>query len=69
MYRLGKTSIAYFEREVKPYVSDAWMDREKDRIGYEIPFTRYFYKYVAAEPLQDIDADLERRHPQRLSAC
>ena len=33
----------YFEREVKPYAPDAWMDRSKDKVGYEIPFTRYFY--------------------------
>jgi len=41
---------AYFEREVVPFNSDAWMDRKKDKIGYEIPFTRLFYKYTAPEP-------------------
>lgn len=40
----------YFEREVLPFNSDAWMDRKKDKIGYEIPFTRLFYKYTAPEP-------------------
>ena len=43
---------------MKPYVPDAWMDREKDRVGYEIPFTRYFYKYLPPRPLKEIDADL-----------
>lgn len=37
---------SYIEREVLPYVPDAFPDRSKDKIGYEIPFTRYFYKYV-----------------------
>ncbi len=41
----------FFEREVLPYVSDAWIDESKTTIGYEIPFTRYFYKY---EPLRDV---------------
>lgn len=36
---------AYFEREVIPYAPDAWIDKEKTKVGYEIPFTRYFYKY------------------------
>ena len=39
----------YFDREVKPYNSEAWIDRTKTKIGYEIPFTRIFYKYVAPE--------------------
>lgn len=44
----------YFEREVKPYNPDAWIDKSKTTIGYEIPFTRYFYKYVAPEKSEDI---------------
>ncbi|WP_144608188.1 type I restriction-modification system subunit M [Bacillus cereus] len=40
----------YFEREVLSLNPDAWMDRKKDKIGYEIPFTRLFYKYTAPEP-------------------
>ncbi len=48
----------YFEREVRPHVPDAWMDREKDRVGYEIAFNRYFYTYVPPRPLAEIDADL-----------
>lgn len=40
---------AYFEREVLPFNPDAWMDRKKDKIGYEIPFTRLFYKFTPPE--------------------
>ena len=49
----------YFDSEVRPYASDAWMDRSKDRIGYGIPFTRYFYKYVPPRPVEEIDAELK----------
>lgn len=42
----------YFAAEVLPFAPDAWMDREKDKIGYEIPFTKYFYEY---KPLRDLD--------------
>lgn len=45
---------AYFEREVLPFNPDAWMDRSKDKIGYEIPFTRHFYKYTSPEPSEVI---------------
>ena len=48
----------YFEREVRPHVPDAWMDRDKDRIGYEISFNRHFYTYTPPRPLAEIDADL-----------
>ncbi|MDT2706778.1 type I restriction-modification system subunit M [Enterococcus dispar] len=44
----------YFEREVLPYNPDAWMDRKKDKIGFEIPFTRLFYKYTSPEPSEVI---------------
>jgi len=50
----------YFAREVLPHVPDAWIDESKTKIGYEIPFTRHFYKYVPPRPLEQIDADLER---------
>ena len=40
---------SYFEREVKPYNLEAWIDKTKTKVGYEIPFTRYFYKYEAPE--------------------
>ncbi|HED53821.1 MAG TPA: SAM-dependent DNA methyltransferase [Phycisphaerales bacterium] len=51
---------AYFEREVKPYVPDAWMDRDKDKVGYEINFNRHFYTYTPPRPLEEIDADLKK---------
>ena len=51
---------AYFEREVKPYVPDAWIDSSKTKVGYEIPFTRQFYRYVPPRPLEEIDADLKK---------
>lgn len=44
----------YFEREVLPYNPNAWIDKSKTKVGYEIPFTRYFYKYVAPEKSEDI---------------
>lgn len=51
---LNEDIDAYFEREVLPFNPDAWMDRSKDKIGYEIPFTRLFYKYTAPEPSEVI---------------
>ncbi|OWW45877.1 restriction endonuclease subunit M [Enterococcus hirae 88-15-E09] len=44
----------YFEREVLPFNPDAWMDLKKDKIGFEIPFTRLFYKYTTPEPSEVI---------------
>jgi len=48
----------YFAREVTPHVPDAWIDRTKTKIGYEIPFTRHFYVYTPPRPLAEIDAEL-----------
>lgn len=45
---------AYFEREVLPFAPDAWIDEKKSKVGYEIPFTRYFYKYEAPKPSDEI---------------
>lgn len=50
----------YFEREVLPHVPDAWIDETKTKIGYEIPFTRLFYRYAPPRPLEEIDADLDQ---------
>jgi type I restriction enzyme M protein len=50
----------YFAREVLPHVPDAWMDRSKDKVGYEINFNRHFYHYTPPRPLAEIDADLKR---------
>lgn len=49
----------YFEREVKPYAPDAWIDKKKTKVGYEIPMTRYFYEYQQPEPVDDIVACIE----------
>jgi type I restriction enzyme M protein len=49
----------YFEREVLPHVPDAWIDQEKTKVGYDIPFNRHFYKYVPPRSLEVIDADLK----------
>jgi type I restriction enzyme M protein len=49
---------AYFEREVRPHVPDAWIDETKTKVGYEIPFTRHFYIYKALRSLADIEADI-----------
>lgn len=50
---------AYVEREVLPWAPEAWVDASKEKIGYEIPFTRVFYKYVPPRPLAEIDADVQ----------
>lgn len=55
-----ETVQAYFDAEVKPHVADAWIDWDKTKTGYEIPFTRHFYTYEPPRPLEEIDADLER---------
>lgn len=44
----------YFKREVLPFAQDAWIDTAKSKVGYEIPFTRYFYKYEAPRPSAEI---------------
>ncbi len=57
---LKEDIAAYFEREVKPHVPDAWIDEEKTKVGYEIPFTRFFYRYTPPRPLEEIEADIRR---------
>jgi type I restriction enzyme M protein len=49
----------YFQKEVKKYYTDAWMDRTKDRIGYEINLTKYFYRYEPPRSLQQIDKEIK----------
>ena len=48
----------YFEREVRPHVPDAWMDRDADKVGYEINFTRYFYQYERLRSVEEITRDI-----------
>lgn len=56
---LGQDVEDYLKREVLPHVPDAWIDHTKTKIGYEIPFTRYFYVYKPPRPLAEIDAELK----------
>jgi type I restriction enzyme M protein len=55
---LDEDMEGYFTREVTPHVPDAWIDRTKTKVGYEIPFTRHFYVYTPPRPLAEIDAEL-----------
>lgn len=50
----------YVTAEVHPYVPDAWVDHDKTKVGYEIPLTRHFYKYVPPRPLAEIDAEIKQ---------
>ncbi|GGS42773.1 DNA methyltransferase [Streptomyces badius] len=54
----------YFAREVAPHVPDAWIDHEKTKVGYEIPFTRHFYVHTPPRPLAEIDAELRELEAQ-----
>ena len=49
----------YLLDEIRPYLPDAWIDHTKTRIGYEIPFTRHFYRYIPPRPVAEIDAELK----------
>lgn len=65
---LSETVEAFFDREVKPHVPDAWINTairdEKDggigKVGYEINFNRYFYQYTPPRPLEEIQADIRQ---------
>jgi len=55
----------YFAKEVTPYVPDAWIDEStRDKIGYEIPFTRHFYVYKPLRPLEEIDKELKENQKE-----
>jgi type I restriction enzyme M protein len=56
---LGESVDAYFKREVLPHAPDAWIDQEKTKVGYEIPFSRHFYVFNPPRALVEIDADLK----------
>ena len=49
----------FFEKEVKPHLKDAWMDRSKDKIGYEINFNKIFYKFNPPRDIEDISQSLK----------
>ena len=55
---LSESIEEYYDREVKPHLPDSWMDRSKDKIGYEINFTKHFYRFKPLRPLEDITHDL-----------
>ena len=56
---LSEDVETYFKREVLPHAPDAWIDHEKTKVGYEIPFNRHFYVFEPPRPLAEIDADLK----------
>jgi type I restriction enzyme M protein len=55
---LGVDIEDYFEKEVKPHIPESFMDRSKDSVGYEINFTKYFYKYKPLRSLEDLTKEL-----------
>jgi len=57
---LNDDITAYFKREVLPHAPDAWIDAEKTKVGYEIPFNRHFYVFTPPRSLTEIDADLKQ---------
>ena len=56
---LSEDVVEYFKREVLPHAPDAWIDDEKTKVGYEIPFNRHFYVFKPPRPLAEIDAELK----------
>lgn len=56
---LSDDIAAYFNREVRPHAPDAWIDTDKTKVGYEIPFNRHFYVFKPPRPLAEIDAELK----------
>jgi type I restriction enzyme M protein len=56
---LSEDVDTYYRREVLPHAPDAWIDHEKTKVGYEIPFNRHFYVFKPPRPLAEIDAELK----------
>jgi type I restriction enzyme M protein len=56
---LSEDVETYFKREVLPHAPDAWIDHDKTKVGYEIPFNRHFYVFQPPRPLAEIDAELK----------
>lgn len=50
---------AFFDREVRPHVPDAWIDPDKTKVGYEIPFTQHFFEFVPPREPEEIDEELK----------
>lgn len=57
---LSEIIETYFKREVQPHAPDAWIDTEKTKVGYEIPFNRHFYVFEPPRELDTIDAELQQ---------
>ena len=57
----------YFEREVRPHVPDAWIDKSKTKVGYEIPLNRHFYRYEPPRPLDVIETDIKTLEQEIMS--
>jgi type I restriction enzyme M protein len=57
---LSEDVDTYFRREVLPHAPDAWIDHEKTKVGYEIPFNRHFYVFEPPRELAEIDTDLKK---------
>jgi type I restriction enzyme M protein len=57
---LNEDIHVYFEREIKPFNPDAWIDEKKTKVGYEVPFTRLFYKFVQLEKSEEIAARIRK---------
>ena len=56
---LSEDVETYFKREVLPHAPDAWIEHDKTKVGYEIPFNRHFYVFKPPRPLAEIDAELK----------
>ena len=61
---IEKLAEEYLLKEITPYVSDAWVDHSKTKIGYEIPFTRQFYTYTPPRPVVEIRGEIESLEQQ-----
>ncbi|MEI2811434.1 MAG: N-6 DNA methylase [Nocardioides sp.] len=56
---LVETAEAHLEKEIRPYVPDAWIDHTKTKVGFEIPFTRQFYVYTPPRPVEEIAREIK----------
>ena len=61
---LVETAEAHLESEIRPYVTDAWIDHTKTKVGFEIPFTRQFYVYTPPRPVAEIAAEIRNLETQ-----
>ena len=61
---IEKLADEHLLKEIHPYVSEAWVDHSKTKIGYEIPFTRQFYTYAPPRPVAEIRGEIESLEQQ-----